>query len=218
MDRVWRRLPDAVVQICLAALFSNRWHCAVTETNSNVTRSQAKFNMKMWPWPPSLKVRGARRRVFALLKWNWLSWVRLPVCHLPSARKPTLLRRYTVYSKDVTAQKKDIAVCNGDTCSSVTTAGGHWTVLLKREGIGQKIKATEPGGAKLQFTCTCSASVSHPDMCYSLLFFMCLLQCLHFTDEARIGRNRGSAVCSLNKHIYVQEVESASRWAPKRPK
>ena len=30
-----------------------------------------------------------------------------------------------------------------------------------------------------------------------LAFAMCLLQCLHCTDEAHIGRNRGSPVCSL---------------------
>ena len=29
-----------------------------------------------------------------------------------------------------------------------------------------------------------------------LAFAMCLLQCLHCTDEAHIGRNRGSPVCS----------------------
>ena len=31
-----------------------------------------------------------------------------------------------------------------------------------------------------------------------LAFAMCLLQCLHCTDEAHIGRNRGSPVCSLS--------------------
>ena len=38
--------------------------------------------------------------------------------------------------------------------------------------------------------CTFPASVSHPDMwCKACLFYMCLLRCLHCTDEARIGRN-----------------------------
>ena len=52
--------------------------------------------------------------------------------------------------------------------------------------------------------CICSASVSHRGMWYRACFYMCLLQCLHCTDVAHIGRNR-SRSRRLQKSICLCE-------------
>ena len=42
--------------------------------------------------------------------------------------------------------------------------------------------------------------------CTKLAFAMCLPQCVHCTDEAHIGRNRGSPVYSTTEYTYYREM------------
>ena len=55
--------------------------------------------------------------------------------------------------------------------------------------------------------CNCSAGVSHHACGVKLAFSTCMLQCLHCTDEAHIGRNRGSPVCITWLYLNIGQRE-----------